>query len=179
MLNDIRREFVTSGRGSHTLETALVDWFVCGLYAGLRLGEWAQEASQSHITSYQLNKRNEARALCMRDVRFEGADRRQYSAVAAANATNTTMVKCWIKFRTQKNGQNGEEKLFARISSGHSFPINSGHCFPSAMLRIVRRFTALRGYSDLHTPLAIYAYDSSRYCPRHAPSRRTRLPTPS
>jgi hypothetical protein len=148
MLDEMKREFVNCGLGSNTLSAALLDWFECGLFGGFRLSEWAQEATKSEMNSYQLNKRHEAQALCMCDVRFESAERGQYSAAAAAAATDTTMVKCWIKFRTQKNGQNGEEKLFVRNTAGK--------CFPSAMLRIIRRFVHLRGASDTHTPLAVY-----------------------
>jgi hypothetical protein len=156
MLDDMGREFANSGRGSNTLDAALLDWFTCGLFAGFRLGEYAQDAYNSEITSYKLNMRSEAQAFCLRDVRFESADRGQFSAVAAAAATNGTMVKCWIKFRTQKNGQNGEEKLFTQNYSGK--------CFPSAMLRIIRRFISLRGADDTLTPMAVYqseTYDKS------------------
>jgi hypothetical protein len=148
MWDAMKLELVASRHDQYTLSAALVDWFECGLYAGLRLGEWAQDAFKSEITSYKLNTRSEAQALCLRDIRFESADRAQYSAGAAGAATNTTMTKCWIKFRTQKNGQNGEEKLFTRNATGK--------CFVSAMLRIVRRFMHLRNVSDTHTPIAVY-----------------------
>jgi hypothetical protein len=84
---------------------------------GFRLGEWSQEASKSEIASYQLNRRNEAQVICLRDVRFlESAARGQYSAVASDAATNTTMVKCSNKFRNQKNGQNGETSCLSAIA---------------------------------------------------------------
>jgi hypothetical protein len=147
MLDALSSEFATSGQGSNTLEAARVDWFACGLFAGLRLGEWAQDY-RSDPASYKLSIRNETQALCIGDVRFESADRRQYSAVEAGAAITIPMTKCWIKFRTQKNGQNGEEKLFTRNAQGK--------CFPSAMLRIIRRFIHLQGANDTQTPLAIY-----------------------
>jgi hypothetical protein len=107
MLDTMRTDFAASGRGPNTLEAALVDWFACGLFAGLRLGEWGQHAYQSEITSYKLNIRNEAQALCLCDVRFESASHGQCSAVEAVTTTHLNFNKCWIKFRTQKNGQNG------------------------------------------------------------------------
>jgi hypothetical protein len=58
------------------------------------------------------------------------------------------MVKCWIKFRTKKNGQNGDEKLFTSNTQGK--------CFPSAMLRIIPRYIHLQGANDTKTPLAMY-----------------------
>jgi hypothetical protein len=66
------------------------------------------------------------------------------------------MVKCRIKFRTQKNGQNGAEKLFT-----YNY---SGKCFPSAMLRIIRRFISLQGANNTKKPMAVYqsgTYDKS------------------
>jgi hypothetical protein len=37
-LDDMRREFVNCGLGCNTLFVSLLDWFECGLFAGLRLG---------------------------------------------------------------------------------------------------------------------------------------------
>jgi hypothetical protein len=85
----------------------------------------AQNAYQSEILSYKLNIRNEAQALCLWAVLFENANRGLCSAIEAVTATNLTMVKCWIKFRTQKNGQNGKEKLFIRNTSGKCFSVHT------------------------------------------------------
>jgi hypothetical protein len=93
-----RQEVAASRRGSNTLTAALVAYFACDLFAGLRLGEWVQDVSISEIAPYELNIRKEA---C--DVRFESADHGHYSAVEADAATNVAMVKCWIKFLTKKN----------------------------------------------------------------------------
>jgi hypothetical protein len=82
MLDDMGREFAISGRGSNTLDAALLDWFTCGLFTGFRLGEYAQDAYNSEITSYKFNIRKEVQALCLHDVRFESAERGQFSAVA-------------------------------------------------------------------------------------------------
>jgi hypothetical protein len=147
MLDDLSSESAANACGPNARAAALVDWFTCALFAGFRLSEWAQDAYKSDI-AYKLNIRNDTQALCLGDVRFESADRCQHSAVEAGTATTTTMAKRWIKFRTKKNGQNGEEKLFTRNTSGK--------CFPSAMLRIIRRFIRLQGAHDTQTPLAIY-----------------------
>jgi hypothetical protein len=37
-LDDMRREFVNCGLGCNTLFVSFLDWFECGLFAGLRLG---------------------------------------------------------------------------------------------------------------------------------------------
>jgi hypothetical protein len=87
----------------------------------------------------------------LRDVRFAASDGARYSAVdVIRSAVPLNLVKCWIIFRTQKNGQHGEEKLFTKN------PDPAGRCFVSAMLRIIHRFARLRGVADLQTPLAVY-----------------------
>jgi hypothetical protein len=59
----------------------------CGLFAGLRLGEWALDACKSEI-AYKLARRNEPQALCLCNVRLESADHGHYRAVGADVATN-------------------------------------------------------------------------------------------
>jgi hypothetical protein len=76
--------------------TPLVDWFAWGIVAGFRLGERAQEAYKSDITSYQLNIRHEARAICMSDVRFKSADRAQYSA-EETSCSLSAMLRILVK----------------------------------------------------------------------------------
>jgi hypothetical protein len=78
----------------------LIDWFVRGLLAGLRL-ELAEEASTFATTSYQLKGLDQAQCLCLRDVHLDSVDRGQYSAVTAATATTNTLVKSWIKYRVE------------------------------------------------------------------------------
>jgi hypothetical protein len=54
MLVTMKHVFTVSRRGSNTLTAALVDCFACGLFAGLRLGEWVQDVSISEIAPYEL-----------------------------------------------------------------------------------------------------------------------------
>jgi hypothetical protein len=58
----------------------------------------------------------------------------------------------WIKFCTQKNGRNGEERMFTRVD------VDGQHCFVQAMYRILLRFQRLRGDTDTTTPLALYQH---------------------
>jgi hypothetical protein len=135
-----------------SLLPALADWFQCALFAGFRLSEWAQDAHHSALDSYRRDMHHDAKALCLGDVRFEFANGARVSSVAAlATDQPLLLTKCWIKFRTQKNGENGQEKLFSRHDNA------AGVCFVSAMLRILRRFARLRGTADFTTPLGLYA----------------------
>ena len=54
----------------------------------------------------------------------------------------------WPTWRTQKNGDNHEEKLFAQNPDG-------GYDFIHPMYNIIKRFVALRGPNDTTTPLAL------------------------
>jgi hypothetical protein len=110
----LMHEFVT-----HTLTAALVDWLAYGLFI---LENGHKMPKKSDITSCKLNIRTHAQALCLCDVRFESANHCHFSAVEADTANNQAMVKCWIKFRTQKNGQKGDEKLIIRKTSGKCLP---------------------------------------------------------
>jgi hypothetical protein len=60
----------------------------------------------------------------------------------------------WVIFRTQKNGQNGEEKLFARN------PKLGGFCYVSSVYRALQRFQRLSLIDPRlrpnATPLSVY-----------------------
>ena len=148
MLDDLKNT-ATLVQNPDSLLAAAADWFQCGLHAGLRLTEWAQEAGCADLQKYKKDFHNDARAFLLGDIRFEDDARTRFTAQQVlAKDADTSIVKCWVKFRTQKNGQNGEEKLFTRN--------DKGHCFVGAMLRILRRFVRIRGFYDEKTPLALY-----------------------
>jgi hypothetical protein len=65
----------------------------------------------------------------------------------------TTIRKMWAKFRTQKNGHHGEERLFTRNNAP------DGHCFVSAAYRSLERFNLLMQQDSSLTgtsPLFVY-----------------------
>ena len=151
MLTELKENVHDTNPHPDSLMATLADWFECGLFAGFRLSEWAQEASASRMETFQLDVHGDAKALCLGDVRFASSTGARVSAAdAVAAPPGTQFDKCWITFRTQKNGENGEEKLFTRNTN------RGGMCFVSAMLRIVRRFARIRSAQDLATPLALY-----------------------
>jgi hypothetical protein len=104
-----------------------------------------------------------AKALCLGNVRFESASGARLSSTKALLANPLSLTKCWLKFSTQKNGENGEEKLFSRHDN------ETGMCFVSAMLRIIRRFARLRGTADFTTPLSLYREETLKGQPPARP----------
>jgi hypothetical protein len=133
-----------------SLVAALENWFECGLFAGLRLTEYAQPGICFDPAYPVKNYRMETRGFCLGDVRFSAADNARLSSIQASRYTRTPILKCWIKFRTQKNGSNGEERLFT------ANPNPTGKCFVRSMLHIIDRFIRIRGIHDDSTPLALY-----------------------
>jgi len=78
----------------------------------------------------------------------------------------TAVVKVWVKFHTQKNGQHCDEKLFVPNPDPH------GVCMVTSLYRSLKRFADLRRVDGrLHehrTPLSVY---------HHTPTNAVRLIT--
>jgi hypothetical protein len=162
MLRDVQQRATdpVNCRRPNSLLPALADWFQCALFAGFRLSEFAQDAYHSAPDSFQRDMHLDAKALCLGNIRFENAAGARLTSVEAILSDHPLLLtKCWIKFRTQKNGENGQEKLFSRHDS------ETGMCFVSAMLRILQRFARLRGIADFTTPLGLYEEEASRGSP--------------
>ena len=105
MLTELRSRVKEISPHPDSSMATLDDWFVCGTYAGFRLSEWAQEAKNSRMGSFQLDLRNEAKALCLRDVRFASNTGAWFYAVYALNAhSGTQFDKCWIVFALRRTG---------------------------------------------------------------------------
>lgn len=135
-----------------TQEVALSDWYTCGLFMGLRLTEWAQEANKWEPTTPLRDIYGSTKALCIGDFNYETSARHRLTALEAATfqGPDSDIERCWVMFRTQKNGQNHEKKMFVRNIN------TKGRCFIATSLRIIRRFIRLRGNNDTTTPLALY-----------------------
>ena len=83
MLAEMTAHSAVARCGEDSLQVALADWFECGLFAGLRLSEWAQEAQHSSMDSYMLDFKKQARAFRLGDISFESNTRARYSAAEA------------------------------------------------------------------------------------------------
>jgi hypothetical protein len=143
---------------SNTLLCALTDGFEQGYCAGYRLSEWAQPSRRSDPLDPQLNHLPGAdictRALVPDDFRILTVSRHRVSGLSIVHHALPQISKMWVKWRTQKNGQNGEEKLFARN------PNITGFCFVSSTYRSLARFQRLMEQDPRlrpnATPLSVY-----------------------
>jgi hypothetical protein len=140
------------------LVCALTDGFEQGYCAGYRLSEWAQPSGLSSPSSFQLNHLEGAsirtRAIVPDDLRIETVTHGRASGLAILVTPLDQITRMWVKFRTQKNGQHGEEKLFARN------PTLGGFCFVSSAYRALARFQRLSLLDPQlrpdATPLSVY-----------------------
>lgn len=129
---------------------ALTDWFECGLLAGFRLSEWAQDRKYTNPAEPQLHERiNAPPALMLGDIRVETEDFKRATGADILRLPLHTIKKMFITFRVQKNGQDGEERLHARNTN------KGGRCFVASMYRIITRFVALQCDPNI-TPLGVY-----------------------
>jgi len=138
-------------------DAALADWYKIGILAGLRKAEWAHDkdaAADIHLVAKNIF--GDAAAFCIVDIDIETVDRTQLVGPQCLLVATCSVRKMWITFRTQKNGDNGEKKLFTRN------PDPSGHCFVSAMYRVYHRFKALVGAWNVAIPLAVYQDPQSK-----------------
>lgn len=143
---------------SNSLACALTDGFEQGYCAGYRLSEWAQPAQLSDPMCPQLNHLVSAtirtRALVPDDFRIMTVSRHKAAGLDILRYELPQIAKMWVRWRTQKNGQHGEEKLFARN------PKLGGFCFVSSAYRSLERFQRLMVLDPRlrpnATPLSVY-----------------------
>ena len=149
---------VAAAADPDSLHASLTDGFEEGLSAGYRLSEWAQPAGNWNVSRPQLNHLVDSpmrtRAIVPNDFRCETKDFRRATGLAILCLDLTSIHKMWVKFRTQKNGQHGEEKLFTRN------PTPGGICFVRSAYRRLQRFERLRAtdgrLNPSSTPLSVY-----------------------
>ena len=155
MLHHLQAQVSKESPSTTSLLSAMADWSEIGLFTGHRLTEWAQPAGKYDLADPELDIFGDPRAFRLIDLEFSRSDRTRMSLqdVLASPDTETWSIK--LTWRTQKNGENGEQKLFTRN------PKAAGHSFVQPMLNIIRRFVSLRGY-DEYTPLGIYQDDAGQ-----------------
>jgi hypothetical protein len=150
---ELARKLALEDNRPDGLLACLADWYVIGLNAGLRKSEWAQpENKQYKPSDYQKDVFGNARAFTINDIRVEDGSRRRFRGFACLKLSPNEVRQMWITFRTQKNGNNGEQRLFTRVVK------DGRRCFVQAMYRILGRFQRLRGTEDVVTPLALYKH---------------------
>jgi hypothetical protein len=134
---------------AHTdsLDSTLRDWYAVGINAGCRRSEWAQEASKP----IKLSPDGECPlAFTRNDVLFLDAN---FRAIKLQQVASGRLLPNFVRlrWRFQKNHDNGETKTFATIRGGPS-------CIVTAMIRIIQRSFRLR-LSDTY-PLAVFGTSS-------------------
>jgi hypothetical protein len=134
---------------SDTILPVLRDWFLCMLQAAARRGEWAQPLSCYDILKPALNFKEETMAFTLGNIQFLRVGKHRCTIVWAL-AHRDQVEHYELTWDTQKNGNNGESKLFSRNNQRPELD-----CV-DAMLRIVARFARILGLDNTTTPLAIF-----------------------
>lgn len=132
------------------IHKVLADWYEAILFTGQRKSEWAQPDEKCmRLGDYHRNIFGDAYACRLVDLRIETTDPRRLAGVRCLEVTPSQVKYMWLKYRTQKNGSNGEERMYTNEIGGLSFV--------NAMYRIMKRFRRMVPMStDLDNPLAIH-----------------------
>lgn len=137
----------------NSLVAAMVDGFELAFCAGYRLSEWAQPDRRTDPMRPQLNhlvsSPMRTRAIVPNDVRIVSVDNRRAAGLGILAFAPMQIGRLFIKFRTQKNGQHGEEKLFILN------PNQDGVCFVRSVYRSLARFQRLRSKDTRLNPSAV------------------------
>ncbi|KAI2496456.1 hypothetical protein MHU86_18040 [Fragilaria crotonensis] len=131
------------------LEAAMANWTLCNLYAGCRGIEWAQTKTTSRaFQEFHRNRFGNAYAFTLADVACF-SENSSPIPIAHALAVPTQVEKVKLRFEEQKNGENGEWKLFTRNRNKPRL------CFVTHFLHILARHNRLTQSSPTH-PLSVY-----------------------
>ena len=149
---------LASHHNPKTLLPALINGFEQGLCAGYRLSEWAQPGGNFAIDRPQLNhlvsSTIRTRAIVPADVRCTTRSGSRLVGVHITYVPLPALTKVWVKFRTQKNGQHGEEKAFVPNPDPH------GICMVTSLYQSLVRFSELQlvdgRLHEQRTPLSVY-----------------------
>ena len=141
--------------------------FGAGINTGFRLGEWAQPSGTRDPAFPQLNHLKEGirtRAVVPVDFRAVSHTFLRGIGLAVLDIALRQIARFWIRYRTQKNGQHGEERMMV-VSQDPDSPHDAVACF----------YGLLENFRDLqkrdptlkedYTPLAIY-WDTDSACVR-------------
>jgi hypothetical protein len=129
---------------------ALRDWFALGLHIGARSAEWAQEPGHGGLwTQVRENIYNDPYAFCLGDIKFYTAYKVEVTAEEALRLPLGSITRVTIRFRQQKNSNNGELITLTCGAAGNLL----NPC--TICLSIVARFVNLVGF-NYSIPLALY-----------------------
>ena len=137
-----------------SFDAAFTDWSEVGLFNGNRRAEWCQDSSHSQPASPRINRFGDTEAFCILDIVMHTTDGRRFTGADILSVPVTEYEACYITWRTQKNGDHGQTKVWGRAQH------EGGRSLINPMYRIIKRFVTLRGIKDTSTPLALYQTDS-------------------
>jgi hypothetical protein len=129
-------------------DNVMFDFLVVGIFAGLRLGEWAQHDHVRHLSQIRRNIDGTPAAFIITDLEFYGHNKRCMTR-SDALSTPDLVLQVDVRWRFQKNGEINQKKSFVRVGVRGTIL-----CGISAWLRIVVRWQTL-GLGDDH-PLAVF-----------------------
>ena len=144
-------------KDTRSLLPALVNGFAMAMLAGFRLTEWAQHQGHSDPTkpmqNHLLPPNITTRAICPLDLRIETTSRQRFQGLDILRVKLRSIRKMYLKFRTQKNGYHGEERLFTLNET------KDGHCFVTNAYEALTRFQRLmQEYPTLTETSPLFCY---------------------
>ena len=139
------------------LIASLANWTICNLYAGCRGIEWMQTDSKNQPAhSFHKNRFGNAYAFTLQDIQCTSASNKMMTLKEALS--NPKQVGCIrLRFEEQKNGENGEKKLFVRN------PKHTAICFVHNFIQILKRHAKL-AHSNPKLPLSVYRHSNGTIC---------------
>ena len=135
--------------------SAMADWMIIGIKTGMRKSEWAQDISIKTKSGFNENVDGSCRAFINDDFTLE----RENLQAAKATSTKLKITKSFdilrIRWRFQKNGDNGQEIIFSRDT------VNPDMCPVAAARRILERAERI-GVPKTH-PISAYKHNKKVY----------------
>ena len=129
------------------------DQFGAGTYDGRRKTECCQEAGQSDPSCPKKDQYGDTKAFTLGDVTWVLDNNTTLVGASALLYPRSRVKRAKICWRTQKNGQNGEERSFTSPDD------ETNLSWISFTYSIVQRFVRLCGADDYTTPLSVYKAD--------------------
>jgi hypothetical protein len=143
----------TFGQHDHlSLFACCRDWFGSGMYTGYRRTEFCQDSSR---TVAMRDTFKNTKAFCLPDVTWQLTNGTRLEGADCLNYPCSTISKGWLRWRTQKNGDNGDKRMFTQ-------PDADNYSWIKFLYSIVKRFVALRGPTDCTYPLSAYRHSNGK-----------------
>lgn len=153
MLNAMHDGTFGSHHDHFSLFSCCRDWFGSGMYTGYRRTEFCQDSRRS-VDTPLTNIFGDTQAFCLDDVTWQLFDGKHLTGAQCLLYPRSAIYKGWMCWRTQKNRENGEIRLFTQPDEA------ADYSWIKFLYSIVKRFVALRGPDDKTTPLSVYRDES-------------------